>query len=434
MTLRTQILLMVTLCLALAVLAMAAIWGWTTRETILSQTEADGLVIAHLLSRSASFADKVPSEVESAIGDQMLVEATIAAHLVAIAEQCGMTSEEIQTHLRAIVDTTVLDEFWVTDEKGHAYLTTEPEVDFTFNPDPAKQPQAYQFWSLLTGEKSSFVQDARKREIDNKIFKYAGVAGIDKPRIVQVGYNANILQAMRENVGLPQLIEDLVASGNVLSIQVVSNHLVLLAHNAKPGQITIPSVSQKDLPRLKAVIESGKPISLLEGRILKVMSPVLDANGKIMGVALVYLSTDHVWESIQDELRVAAVVVIFILTGGLLLSVVLSRRVTRPIAQLTSAAADLEANTFDPDSLKETAGRQDEIGKLAQVFTRMAQEVRLREQRLKQEVRQMQIEIDHTQKMRQVAQITESDYFQHLKKKAQSLKAQNKSSEEQAKS
>lgn len=434
MTLRTQILLMVTLCLALAVLAMAAIWGWTTRETILSQTEADGLVIAHLLSRSASFADKVPSEVESAIGDQMLVEATIAAHLVAIAEQHDMTPEEIQTHLRAIVDTTVLDEFWVTDEKGHAYLTTEPEVDFTFNPDPAKQPQAYQFWSLLTGEKSSFVQDARKREIDNKIFKYAGVAGIDKPRIVQVGYNANILQAMRENVGLPQLIEDLVASGNVLSIQVVSNHLVLLAHNAKAGQITIPSVSQKDLPRLKSVIESGKPISLLDGRVLKVMSPVLDTNGKIMGVALVYLSTDHVWASIQDELRIAAVVVIVILAGGLLLSIVLSRRVTRPIAQLTSAAADLEANTFDPDSLKETAGREDEIGKLAQVFTRMAQEVRLREQRLKQEVRQMQIEIDHTQKMRQVAEITESDYFQHLKKKAQSLKTQNKSSEEQAKS
>ena len=50
--------------------------------------------------RTASFADKVPRLAEGAIGDQMIVEATIAAHLVAIAEQSGMTPEEIETHLR----------------------------------------------------------------------------------------------------------------------------------------------------------------------------------------------------------------------------------------------------------------------------------------------------------------------------------------------
>jgi hypothetical protein len=34
------------------------------------------------------------------------------------------------------------------------------------------------------------IQNARKREIDNKIFKFVGVAGVDKPRIVQVGVSA----------------------------------------------------------------------------------------------------------------------------------------------------------------------------------------------------------------------------------------------------
>ena len=37
------------------------------------------------------------------------------------------------------------------------------------------------------------IQDARKREIDDRIFKYVGVAGVDKARIVQVGVPAGSL-------------------------------------------------------------------------------------------------------------------------------------------------------------------------------------------------------------------------------------------------
>ena len=52
------------------------------------------------------------------------------------------------------------------------------------------QPQASAFWPLIAGAKTIVIQNARKREIDNKIFKYVGVAGVDKPRIVQVGVAA----------------------------------------------------------------------------------------------------------------------------------------------------------------------------------------------------------------------------------------------------
>jgi hypothetical protein len=67
---------------------------------------------------------------------------------------------------------------------------TNTGIDFTFGPDSAKQPQASAFWPLITGSKKIVIQNARRREIDNKIFKYVGVAGVDKPRIVQVGVSA----------------------------------------------------------------------------------------------------------------------------------------------------------------------------------------------------------------------------------------------------
>jgi hypothetical protein len=52
----------------------------------------------------------------------------------------------------------------------------------------------------------------------------------------------------------------------------------------------------------------------------------------------------------------------------------------------------------------------------------MAREVHAREQRLKQQVQQLRVEIDETRKAKQVAEITETGYFQALQQKAQELR------------
>src|SRR4051795_11928269 len=91
-----------------------------------------------------------------------------------------------ETVLKAIAENSAIEEFWITNGAGHAYLTNTG-VDFTFSRDPAKQPQASAFWALIDGSKKIVIQEARKREIDGKVFKYVGVAGVDKPRIIQVG-------------------------------------------------------------------------------------------------------------------------------------------------------------------------------------------------------------------------------------------------------
>ena len=88
--------------------------------------------------------------------------------------------------LTDIAANSAIEEFWITDGAGHAYLTNTG-VDFTFSRDAAKQPQASAFWALIDGSKKIVIQEARRREIDDKVFKYVGVAGVDKPRIVQAG-------------------------------------------------------------------------------------------------------------------------------------------------------------------------------------------------------------------------------------------------------
>jgi hypothetical protein len=128
------------------------------------------------------------ADCEDTLSRHMVGEALLAAHFVALAEKTGMTPDAISTILKSINEKSAIQEFWITDSVGHAYLTNTG-VDFTFSPDAAKQP-ASAFWPLLTGTKAIVIQGAHKREIDNQIFKYVGVAGIDKHRIVQVGVAA----------------------------------------------------------------------------------------------------------------------------------------------------------------------------------------------------------------------------------------------------
>jgi len=122
---------------------------------------------------------------EDVIAQHMVGEDLLAANLVAAAEKAGITPAQINAALKEVAEKSAIDEFWITDSSGHAYLTNTG-VDFTFSPDPVKQPQASAFWPLLDGKEKIVVQQARKREIDDQVFKYVGVAGIDKPRIVQV--------------------------------------------------------------------------------------------------------------------------------------------------------------------------------------------------------------------------------------------------------
>jgi two-component system cell cycle response regulator len=93
------------------------------------------------------------------------------------------------------------------------------------------------------------------------------------------------------------------------------------------------------------------------------------------------------------------------------------------VGHVVHAAAAVEDGVFQPDSLDRVAERGDALGQLARVFQRMAREVELREQALKRQVQQLRIEIDGARAARQVAAITETDYFQDLQRKVDELRS-----------
>jgi PAS domain S-box-containing protein len=382
MNLRTRIFVIVMSLLSGSVLMTATLLTLGARQSTLHQAEADGILMAQFLARMVRFSQEVQAEIEQNLGEQMVVQATVTSHFVAIAEQAGLSSEEITERLTLIRDQTVLDEFWITDASGYAYLRTEPEIEFTFSPDPNLQPQASAFWQLLTGERRVVVQEARMREVDTRLFKYVGVAGVDQPRIVQVGYEAQLIQEIQQQIGLTRLTSELVDQDSVVAVRIVDQSLNNLARSVISGTGLASFDTPKDQERLRSVMTKGQPQSYLDAGYLKVVVPVFNGQNQVIGAVQMFFSTANLWEAMERQVGQVAIASMVIILAGLLASLVLSRKVTEPIAQLTAAAADLEQQRFDAASLDVVGRSRDELGSLARSFQHMATQVQERERSL----------------------------------------------------
>lgn len=141
----------------------------------------------------------VAADEHSAIMDEtsrhMVAQAMLTAHFIDAALKAGMDAEQINAVLADIADNSVISEFWISDETGQIAFTNIPGTEFAFPTDPDAGTQAAPFAVLLHGTVNVVIQDAQPRELDAAVFKYVGVAGIDQPRIVQIGVSAAELES-----------------------------------------------------------------------------------------------------------------------------------------------------------------------------------------------------------------------------------------------
>ncbi|HEY9889900.1 MAG TPA: cache domain-containing protein [Candidatus Obscuribacterales bacterium] len=119
---------------------------------------------------------------------------------------------------------------------------------------------------------------------------------------------------------------------------------------------------------------------------------------------------------------------VLLFTGGIAgVAVILADRlVARPILGIARAAADIEANCFQPDQLGQASRRTDEIGQLARIFEKMAAEVYQREQLLRSQVQELRVEIDQSKRKQQVKEIVDTDFFKDLALKAKALRSRDR--------
>jgi methyl-accepting chemotaxis protein len=152
-------------------------------------------------------------------------------------------------------------------------------------------------------------------------------------------------------------------------------------------------------------------------------APIRDASGAGVAIVGVDMRAEDVVR-LQNQIRNASILVFLLSYIGVFAAVFLiSGAITHPLLRIAGAAGLVERGAlFEPEQLAGVARSSDEVGQLARVFSRMAVQVQERERQLKQQVEQLRIEVDDEKRARQVAAITESDYFQDLQAKAKEMR------------
>jgi uncharacterized membrane protein len=121
--------------------------------------------------------------------------------------------------------------------------------------------------------------------------------------------------------------------------------------------------------------------------------------------------------------RYGGTIGIAVILASVGLTFLLIQHLLRPTRSLIRAARQLKDGELDSIDLGSLRQRQDEFGKLAQVFDEAVGQVKEREEQLRQAIQKLRVEIDREGEAEQVSEITETDYFRSLSQRSRELRA-----------
>ncbi|HSN78454.1 MAG TPA: DUF3365 domain-containing protein [Anaerolineae bacterium] len=150
----------------------------------------------------------------------------------------------------------------------------------------------------------------------------------------------------------------------------------------------------------------------------------------VIAAQIVYVPAEEVLRAASRSFAIAAGAMIATLALILIVvNILLHRDIIQPVAVLGGLARklstdELVSTDLQSEQLSRVVGRSDELGHAARVFQQMASEVYARTQSLKQQVRELRIEIDEVKRSQQVTDVVETEFFQDLQASARKMRTQ----------
>ena len=155
----------------------------------------------------------------------------------------------------------------------------------------------------------------------------------------------------------------------------------------------------------------------------------------VVAAQVIYVPAEEVFNTaLRSFLLVMSIFALTFLLVVILINFLLRQYVIQPVGVMGELAGKISADDIasadiEADNLVRISTRADELGQMTRLFQKMAREVVSRTQTLKNQVRQLRIEIDGIKRQKQVQEVVETDFFRDLQRKA--LEMRQKSSRSQ---
>jgi len=172
---------------------------------------------------------------------------------------------------------------------------------------------------------------------------------------------------------------------------------------------------------------SDKPFVDPSGDWISTFTPIEDRGGRIIAALGIDYPMTYVQETRAGAIAVIIPILVLNYLALMVLVLVVSNWLTRPLKRLTAATTRLAEGEYDIDLTSVTRTLvPDEFATLGERFTLMVDKVRNREADLNKEVRRLKVEIDQNARASSVAGIVESDSFASLVERAQEMRRRDK--------
>jgi serine phosphatase RsbU (regulator of sigma subunit) len=390
---QTRLTLAMSILIIIGVSIITMLVQWSAASNITKNAYLNGQNVTRLATLNIEHGTALPDKVMERVGDQMLFSALLLAELVAVSEnEAGKSPEEINAILRRVVETAQsagaplpIDDLWVTDENGRIYIGLEA-IEFQFSPDADQQPQSHEFHPLLDSRVSPVIQSFGPRDRDGENFKYVGVPGVDKPRIIQVGVGEHLLDSINRDFSVQNVVDHFATGIDVSSILIVNEDGEVSAKAGRPLD-EFQGENSSDLIGFctRYLAKDNAPVDIMfYGGELAVVTRLPSRDGEPARAMVMIYQIDRVNELITGaakEIFAASIVIVVVAIGIIYL---LSRSISRPILELADGAREFGKGNFD---YRVKARSDDEIGTLANAFNAMAVNVQDSMRTLEEETR-----------------------------------------------
>ncbi|MBP6983684.1 MAG: SpoIIE family protein phosphatase [Thermotogae bacterium] len=185
-------------------------------------------------------------EIRKELDESGIAKAKAVAKMIQLNPALIGNLEEMQK----IRDMLLVDEIHIVDRRGILIFGSVPEY---FNYDMASDPQSASFLAAIRDPDFALAQDPLPKGINKEIFQYVGVARLDEPGIVQIGYRPEKLARALEIADIRNLAPGfrIGSSGNIL----ILDQNVVIVSSADDRLLGLPSTTLLDAATAQAVKE-----------------------------------------------------------------------------------------------------------------------------------------------------------------------------------